>query len=217
MSLAEAEHDPFFERYFSTAPEDAGRRIDGDWLWTGAQHLALKMDTYTNNTCLVLAFELPASKKVLLFAADAQVGNWLSWHDHQYRAPGGRTLTASDLLARTALYKVGHHGSHNATLREKGLELMTHPDLVAMLPVEADGVARLRYGQMPLKSLMQALGEKTEGRILRLDQSWRNNRAPGTWKALGIRAALSPETITVGAGDQTSERPLYMELIMRDG
>jgi hypothetical protein len=217
MSLADAERDPFFDRYFSEAPEDAGRRIDGDWLWTGAQHLALKMDTYTNNTCLVLAFELPTSKQVLLFAADAQVGNWLSWHDQEYKALDGRTLTASDLLAKTTLYKVGHHGSHNATLKEKGLELMTHPDLVAMLPVEADGVTRLRYGQMPLKSLMKALGEKTEGRILRLDEPWRGNKAPGTWKTLGIKAARSTETITVGAGNSTSQRPLYMALSLQDG
>ena len=217
MSLADAEHAPFFDRYFSVAPEDAGRRIDGDWLWTGAQHLALKMDTYTNNTCLVLAFELPTSKQVLLFAADAQVGNWLSWHDQDYKAPGGRTVTAADLLGRTTLYKVGHHGSHNATLKEKGLELMTHPGLVAMLPVEADGVTRLRYGQMPLKSLLKALGEKTEGRILRLDEAWSGNKAPGTWKTQGISAALSTETITVGAKGNTARRPLYMELTLRDG
>jgi len=217
MSLADAEHDPFFRRYFANAPEDAGRRIDGDWLWTGAQHLALQMDTYTNNTCLVLAIELPTSKQVLLFAADAQVGNWLSWHDQEYKALDGRTLTASDLLAETTLYKVGHHGSHNATLKEKGLELMTHPDLVAMLPVEADGVIRLRYGQMPLKSLMKALGAKTEGRILRLDETWRDNKAPGTWKTLGLKAALSAETITVGAKNSTSQRPIYMELTMQDG
>jgi metallo-beta-lactamase superfamily protein len=216
MSFAEAEHDEFFDRYFSDAPEDAGRRIDGDWLWTGAQHLALKMDTYTNNTCLVLAFELPTSKRVLLFAADAQVGNWLSWHDQEYKTTDGRTLTASQLLAKTTLYKVGHHGSHNATLKEKGLELMTHPDLVAMLPVEADGVTRLRYGQMPLKSLMKTLGEKTEGRILRLDEAWSDNTAPGTWKALGIRAARSTDTIKVDPPDERSKRPLYMELILRD-
>jgi metallo-beta-lactamase superfamily protein len=216
MALADAEQDPFFEGYFSKARADKERRIDGDWLWTGAQHLALRMDTYTNNTCLVLAFELPASKRILLFAADAQVGNWLSWHDQPYKV-GDRTLTAADLLAHTTLYKVGHHGSHNATLKEKGLELMTHPDLVAMLPVEADGVTRLGYGQMPLKSLMNALREKTAGRILRLDETWDKDKAPGTWKALGIKAALSTERITVGPPDRLSKRPLYMELTLRDG
>ena len=93
---------------------------------------------------------------------------------------------------------------------------MTHPDLVAMLPVEADGVARLRYGQMPLQSLMKALREKTDGRILRIDDTWTNNKAPGTWKKQGLSASLSSEQITVGPKGKTSKRPLYMELTLRD-
>jgi hypothetical protein len=44
--------------------------------------------------------------------------------------------------------------------------------MVAMLPVKASAVMRLKYGQMPLKSLIAALAERTEGRILRLDQTW---------------------------------------------
>jgi hypothetical protein len=209
-------NDPRFGRYYSAAPADAARRIDNEWLWTGAQRLALKMDNYTNNTSLVLAFELPQSKQVLLFPADAQAGNWLSWHHQTYNTNDGRQLSASDLLAKTSLYKVGHHGSHNATLKKQGLELMIHPDLVAMLPVEAEGVARLRYGQMPLKSLVRTLGEKTEGRILRLDETWTNNKAPGTWKKRGLRASLSTELITVGQAKTSKKRPLYMELILRD-
>jgi len=217
MSLDAAKSDPRFTSYYSGREEDVVRRIDNDWLWAGAQRLALKMDSYTNNTCLALAFELPASKQVLLFAADAQAGNWLSWHDQTYHAKDGRELSAADFLARTTLYKVGHHGSHNATLRKRGLELMTHPDLVAMLPVEADGVTRLGYGQMPLKSLIKALNEKTEKRVLRIDDTWTNEMAPGTWKKQGLTASLSAERITVGPEGSTSQRPLYMELSMRDG
>jgi hypothetical protein len=217
LSLDDAKGDPRFASYYSDAPAGAVRRIDNEWLWAGAQRLALKMDNYTNNTCLVLAFELPKSKQVLLFPADAQAGNWLSWHDQKYDTKDGRQLSAADLLAKTSLYKVGHHGSHNATLKKQGLELMTHPDLVAMLPVEADGVARLRYGQMPLQSLMKALREKTDGRILRIDDTWTNNKAPGTWKKQGLSASLSAEQITVGPKGKTSKRPLYMELILRDG
>jgi hypothetical protein len=217
MPLEEAERHPFFsKRYFSTARENEGRRIDGDWLWSGAQRLALQMDSYTNNTSLVLAFELPTSKRVLLFAADAQVGNWLSWHERTYETTDGRVLSAADLLANTVLYKVGHHGSHNATLKAKGLELMTHPHLVAMLPVEADGVARLGYGQMPLKGLVKALSEATEGRLLRLDQVWEGATAPGTWPKSGASTAVSKETITVGKEGHTSQRPLYMELVLED-
>jgi hypothetical protein len=85
-----------------------------------------------------------------------------------------------------------------------------------MLPVEADGVARLRYGQMPLKGLVQALTAATEGRILRLDQPWKGNSAPGTWRKGGAATAVSREKITVGKQGTTSQRPLYMEVVLQD-
>ena len=63
------------------------RQIEDDWLG-GAETLGLALDSATNNTSLVLAIEVKASKQVLLFPADAQVGNWLSWQnvewDHVY-------------------------------------------------------------------------------------------------------------------------------------
>ena len=58
----------------------AWRRVDGDWLQV-ASDLALQLDSATNNTSLALAIERIADGKVLLFPADAQQGNWLSWHD----------------------------------------------------------------------------------------------------------------------------------------
>ena len=88
-----------------------------------------------------LAFERISDGKVLLFPGDAQQGNWLSWHAPSMRwtipgSRGSRTVTAADLLARTVFYKVGHHASHNATARAKGLELMTSPELTAFIPVD---------------------------------------------------------------------------------
>jgi hypothetical protein len=216
-SLHEAKDDPYFRtRYFDDAGINKPRRIDGDWLWSGAQRLALQMDSYTNNTSLVLAFELPKSKDVLLFVGDAQIGNWLSWHDQTYKTTDGRELTAEQLLARTVLYKVGHHGSHNATLREKGFELMTHPEMVAMLPVEADAVKRLGYGQMPLKALIEALHKQTSGRILRVDKEWPDGKPPGSWTRPGAKAKLSERKIAVGKAGAESRRPLYMEVVIPD-
>ena len=112
------------------------RRIDDDWL-SASEELALSINSLTNNTSLVLALELSGGK-VLLFAADAQVGNWLSWYDLPPKQGGssGNKVDIGDLLARTVLYKVGHHGSRNATLKEKGLEKMVDPGLVAMLSVD---------------------------------------------------------------------------------
>jgi hypothetical protein len=208
-SLEKSKEEFFKKNYFGS---DAQRRIDADWLWSGAQRLALYMETYTNNTSLALAFELPNSRKVLLFAADAQVGNWLSWYDQDYPTKDNRTVKAAELLANTVLYKVGHHGSHNATLREQGLELMTHPELVAMLPVEKEAVERLGYGEMPLISLLKELDKRTEGRILHLDKKWTGGKAPGTWKAGMVQARLASEAFQAGA----EKRPLYMEYTISD-
>ena len=63
------------------------RRIDNEWLYS-AETLALMLNKGTNNTTLVLAFEMPKSKKVLLFAGDAQRGNWISWDDQTWKDNG---------------------------------------------------------------------------------------------------------------------------------
>ncbi|MCP1854513.1 MULTISPECIES: MBL fold metallo-hydrolase [unclassified Bradyrhizobium] len=153
-------------------PDGEWRRIDTDWLGA-AETLALRLDSDTNNTSLALAFEL-RSGKVLLFPGDAQVGSWLSWADYVWPAeakpsdPG--SVTAERLLARTVVYKVGHHGSHNATLRERGLELMNHPGLVAFVPVDERFARDVKKWNMPFPSLNKRLEQKTGGRVIRGDK-----------------------------------------------
>lgn len=156
------------------------RKIDDDW--TGSiEALALKMDSDTNNTSLALAFELPDGQ-VLLFPGDAQVGNWRSWNNQTYARKGAKKkghteVTAADLLSRVTFYKVGHHGSHNATLRGLGLERMTDPRLTAAIPVvEAvaaiQGKGRTNSGRgwkMPYGPMYQDLKKRTNGRIVRGD------------------------------------------------
>jgi hypothetical protein len=168
---------PELARY--TDPSAAWRRIDGDWA-AAASDLALQLDTNTNNTSLVLAFELIEDGRVLLFPGDAQVGNWLSWHDNamtwKVKGPGGevREVTARSLLERTVFYKVGHHGSHNATVTQLGLELMTHSELVAFIPVDRQCALAQRPHPwlMPADGLYRRLLERTRGRTLRSDSGW---------------------------------------------
>jgi hypothetical protein len=199
-----------FNGYFATDAAAKARRIDDEWLLRGAQRLALHIESYTNNTSLVLALELPKSGKVLLFPGDAQVGNWLSWHDEDFVIDDNATVSATDLLGRTVLYKVGHHGSHNATLKEKGLELMNHRQLVAMIPVESGAVKRLSYGEMPLESLVTELVRRCDGRVLRLDEKWTAGKSPGTWSGLE-RATQSSDVISDADG-----RPFFMEYTILD-
>jgi len=163
---------PFFQSYYWGESVDCGekdqswRRIDGSWL-DSSTAMALALDSATNNTCLVLAFELPDGD-VLLFAADAQVGNWLSWQDLSWDVEGTK-VTGPDLLNRTIFYKVGHHGSHNATLREKGLEEMKSLKL-AFVPVDHAMAVKKRWNKMPLNSLMDALNEATHQCVVRIDE-----------------------------------------------
>jgi len=96
----------------------AGRRVPAEARWfrdrvadLSAQQLleiVRVLDDQMNNTSLILLFE--AGGKKLLFPGDAQIENW-SWAlqdapDHE---------KTRQLLAGVDFYKVGHHGSRNAT------------------------------------------------------------------------------------------------------
>jgi beta-lactamase superfamily II metal-dependent hydrolase len=152
------------------------RKIDYDWL-SQAERLALYLDTFTNNSSLVLAFELVEAQKVLLFVGDAQTGNWLSWKDIDWK---DNPVSLSSLLSKTVLYKVGHHGSHNATL-PAALEQMKHAELVAMIPVDASdaNIAKLNGWKMPAKNLYKKLKQLTNYRILRMDGTYEPDCDPG--------------------------------------
>ncbi|MFH1554950.1 MAG: MBL fold metallo-hydrolase [Pseudomonadota bacterium] len=158
--------------------KEAYRTIDHAWVGA-AEALALKMDSDTNNTSLALAMELPGGQ-VLLFPGDAQIGNWLSWRSQDYPSParsGESVVTIDDLLRRVVFYKVGHHGSDNATLKELGLRKMVGGRLTAAIPV-VEAVAAVQGAgskvpgagwRMPHPPLHADLVERTEGRIVQGD------------------------------------------------
>jgi hypothetical protein len=143
------------------------RAISMDWL-RAVTGLALDLDNATNNTSLAIAIELKPRGKVLLFPADAQVGNWMSWGDQSWTDSIGTKVTVDDLLARTVLYKVGHHCSHNATMRQRGLELMVSDDLIAMVPLD-QATAKKKNWPMPWPKLRASLLKVTKGRMLQVD------------------------------------------------
>jgi hypothetical protein len=155
----------FQRRYWNGTAEDQWRNIGGA-SFADAGALALQLDRVTNNTSLAISIEL-ADGDVLLFPADAQVGNWLSWETLKWTVDG-REVNGHDLLGRTILYKVGHHGSHNATLREKGLDLM-HKLQIAMVPVDHDMARQKGWDEMPLDDLMTALKQKART-VVRVDE-----------------------------------------------
>ncbi len=182
LPLDETKSVPFFQRHYwaesvgdepareRVEPTQTWRRIDNDWL-DSATSLALKLDEDTNNTSLVLAIELGKPEDdgpVLLFAADAQVGNWLSWPDVTWDNYHGRRIAGRDLLQRTEIYKVGHHASHNATLRQGGLEEMKKLKL-ALIPTDSDMAKKVKWGTLPWQPLLTALATATGDRVIRTD------------------------------------------------
>lgn len=161
LILEEVKKDIFFKQTYLNRDE-VWRTVEDDWL-DMAGSLAMQMDSDTNNTSLALAIQL-AGGKVLLFPGDAQVGNWLSWHELEWKVKNGSTteiINATSLLNATVLYKVGHHASHNATLKELGLDLMTSDELVALVPEKEK-----QYNGIPYKPLVRKLNEKTKGRLI---------------------------------------------------
>jgi hypothetical protein len=213
--LAEALEARFLEQHYGKAgqgesDEDAievpsnapWRRIDAEWLYS-AENLALKLNTGINNTSVVLAIELPKSKKVLLLAADAQRGNWKSWAELTWK-DGSATVTTRDLLGRTVLYKVGHHGSHNATLKGTTADdyanlgwMATGPAAAAEFTAMITAVNQWAMTKNdppwrhPLPSIRAALLQKAQGRVFQtdIDRPEQPDGVPdGTWKKFTARS-----------------------------
>lgn len=204
------------------ADSQSWRSIDTDWL-NAASNLAIQLDKFTNNTSLVIAIERIADGKVLLFPGDAQEGSWLSWQspslEWEVKRGDGTTVavTTKDLLARTVFYKVGHHSSHNATAKAKGLEMMTsQADLTAFIPVDrqvALGRSPAGTWKMPARQLYRALLDKCQGRVVRSDIGWAANLKQGRqgteheFVGLATKAEWVSWTKSQQAGNTCRSRP----------
>jgi hypothetical protein len=176
----EASHQvPFFQQhYFGTDVQQesddapAWRRIDDAWLGS-ASDLALQLDAYTNNTSLVLCFQFD-NGDTMLFPGDAQIGSWLSWPKLKWVVPdekrGDQTITGAELLEQCVLYKVGHHGSHNATARQDGLQTMKRLKQ-AIIPVDEAEAKRKRWNHMPLPAILDELERLAEKGVIRADDT----------------------------------------------
>jgi hypothetical protein len=220
--FADPKYGSFFREYYGhskVTDANDGREIPANAEWrrmsandaADAATLALAMNNATNNSSLVLAFELSQGGKVLLFVGDAQAGNWRSWSDDEI-ADGRDRISAEELLGRTVLYKVGHHGSHNATMKGRSapgrasLAGMAQGafagEFVAMITaVEAWAHQKPRPDwNHPLPAIKKALVEKAGGRVLQTDSPL--PAAPFGAGAAGWQAFLG----------RVRETPLYFDL-----
>jgi beta-lactamase superfamily II metal-dependent hydrolase len=117
--------------------------------------VAVSLDKAVNGTSLLLVFEI--GKAFLLFPGDAQWGTWQA----ALKDPGWAAL-----LARTTFYKVGHHGSHNAT-PPGFVDLLPGHDLWCMVSTRKTAIER--WDDIPREPLLDALRRKKRHRVVRSD------------------------------------------------
>lgn len=123
---------------------DARRNLRLDSLTNDAGLLAASsiLERSVNNTSLFLVLEVSGIR--LVFPGDAQEGAWRHVLDDPPKA---------DLLRGAVFYKVGHHGSHNATPKRFVNEVW-HDGGYAMLPW---GLVKAWKDSIPKRELLDAL------------------------------------------------------------
>ena len=115
--------------------------------------VAVALDKAVNGTSLVIVLEVRG--KYLLFPGDAQWGTWQAiFADAEWR----------EMLCKTDFYKIGHHGSHNATPKEF-VEDVIHEHVVAM----ASTLPRSQWPDIPRAPLLAAL-RRRKSEVARSDQ-----------------------------------------------
>ncbi len=114
---------------------------------TDALALAVSLEQATNGTSLVLLLRF--GETTMLFPGDAQWGTWdRILHDPE----------SEELLRTVNLYKVGHHGSHNATPVSFVSNYLKDADasIVSVAPTGIDS-----WDEIPRIPLLEELGKKS--------------------------------------------------------
>jgi hypothetical protein len=130
---------------------------------------ARQADNTLNNQSLVVLFSF--NGKQLLFAGDAQWGNWENflYGSKVGVGPNKLTDTSKKILASLDFYKVGHHGSTNATPKD-ALAAMRE-GVVAMVSTEPGCYGKPKSGtEVPRIPLLEAIEKQTDDQLARSDQ-----------------------------------------------
>ncbi len=140
------------------APSESDIPAEARWFVAAAERASQEetlglvriLDSYLNNTSVILLFE--AAGKKLLFPGDAQLENW----ECALKKSG-----VSTKLEAVDLYKVGHHGSRNATPKELWSSLQKRsktasPTRLRTVLSTMTGVYDEQY-EVPRKALVDAL------------------------------------------------------------
>jgi beta-lactamase superfamily II metal-dependent hydrolase len=127
--------------------------------------VAVKLEKAVNGTSLMLMFQI--GKAYLFFPGDAQHGTWqAALKDDEWR----------ELLTKTNFYKIGHHGSHNATPKEFVFDVLGADckAMASVYPVK-------NFADIPKAELLDALTAKP-GEWVRSDKADENKGDPSSFK-----------------------------------
>jgi beta-lactamase superfamily II metal-dependent hydrolase len=147
------EPDEYRSAYAHLSLDPADQKKMKDFDLEMVQAAATSLDKAVNGTSLMLMFQL--GDVFLLFPGDAQWGTW------QAAMKNPEWLA---LLKRTTFYKVGHHGSHNATPVEF-IENTIEDNIWAMVSTGAMS----QWPLIPRIPLLEAISKRTN-KLTRSDQ-----------------------------------------------
>ena len=99
------------------------------------------LERSVNNTSIFFVLDVNGTR--LVFVGDSQQGAW----EHVLQDPAARALVSDP-----AFYKIGHHGSHNATPRDYVTNVIGNQEKYAMLPY---GKVE-QWGDIPKETLLAA-------------------------------------------------------------
>lgn len=158
---------PLFDEIYSVTPDEVSHDIGIELVSTLAtlNLLALLDDASellaaasvlersVNNTSIFFVLDVDGTR--LVFVGDSQQGAW----EHVLQDPAARALVSDP-----AFYKIGHHGSHNATPRDYVTNAIGNHGTYAMLPYgQVD-----QWGDIPNETLLTALS-KMNTQVVRAD------------------------------------------------
>jgi hypothetical protein len=124
--------------------------------------IARTMDDVLNNTSVILLFEAdgPMGTTRMLFPGDAQIENW----EYALKVADEKEENLAR-LAQLDLYKVGHHGSRNATPHTL-FDLWRPPEeggrrMAALMSTKPGVFGKSEATAVPRSTLIEALGART--------------------------------------------------------
>jgi len=169
---------------------------------------AKTLDNFLNNQSLVVLFSF--NDKTLLFAGDAQGGNWEYWMygGTPTKAPSVDQIEkdSRELLGHLDFYKMGHHGSTNAT--PVSAVAAMGGDFPTMCSTQEDCFGTVgNASEVPRIPLLKALALKSQ--IVRSDQlqvSMSGHRVPAT--------AGAPKTLPKPARGRFEAGAIYIDYFL---